>query len=945
MTWLIRKAIYSCIRNFNTVTAARVKLIDNNQVTIYFCHTHTLSARAFPQKMAEKTLPQIFQFVDQNVQSYKNLLKEAVAIPSVSCDQTYRPECVRMVEWTRDKLKEVGATTELRDVGFQTIDGKEIKLPPVLVGVLGNDSKKNTICIYGHLDVQPALKSDGWDSDPFELVERDGKLYGRGSTDDKGPVLGWLHAINAYKGIGKELPVNLKFVFECMEESGSEGLDTLLMEHLKPEGFFDNVDFVCISDNYWLGTTKPCITYGLRGISYYFLEVECAKMDLHSGVYGGTVHEAMSDLIYLMSQLVDKDGKILITDIYKSVAPLTESEKQLYTSIDFDPEAYRTSIAAPKLAHNGVKEQLLMHRWRYPSLSLHGIEGAAFQPGAKTVIPGKVIGKFSIRIVPNQEPEEIEKLVFDYINKKWAERGSPNKMRITAQSGRAWTENPDHPHYQAAARATKLIYQTDPDMSREGGSIPVTITLQEASGRNVLLLPMGAGDDMAHSQNEKINVRNYIEGIKLFAAYLYEVGKLSKKIHTTMIKILGIVLFAATAVNSQCFYKDDSSKKLNPEARTSLYRGQLEFTLNLFNAINKAVPNDNIFFSPFSVYHTLLLAYFAAGGETEQALRKSLEIDEALDKINLMTAYKVDKRSRLTNNNSDSYEFNNANKMFIDNELQVRECLFDLFGEELEKLNFRENPEGARESINNWVARATKNNIKELIPIDGVSQSSKLVLANAAYFKGVWASKFPTERTRKEPFFVSETHQTLFPFMKQKGTFPYMVNDELGAQILELPYKGNDISMFILLPPYSMKEGVTNIIANLTPERLASVVEESHMVREVIVEIPKFTIERTVQLRQVLEVLGAGDLFSENADFTTLTDNRGIQFDDAVHKAKIQLDEEGTVAAAATAIFGFRSSRPAEPTRFQANFPFVYFLYERPTNSVLFMGVYRDPKK
>ncbi|XP_045489382.1 cytosolic non-specific dipeptidase [Pieris rapae] len=521
--------LYKAIRVCQPLSSPVIRRFEITHKIRPLYHCYSISHQELTEKMpTEKTLPQIFKYVDENTESYKKLLKEAVAIPSVSCDAKYRDDCVRMVQWTQEKLREVGASTELRDIGFQNIDGKEIKLPPVLVGTLGNDPKKNTICIYGHLDVQPALKADGWDSEPFELVERNGKLYGRGSTDDKGPVLGWLHAINAIKGVGEELPVNLKFVFECMEESGSEGLDELLMDKLKPEGFFDSVDYVCISDNYWLGTTKPCITYGLRGISYYFLEVECAKMDLHSGVYGGTVHEAMSDLIYLMNTLVDKDGKILITDVYKSVAPLTDTEMKLYDTIDFDPEAYRKAIEAYKLPHNGVKEQLLMHRWRYPSLSLHGIEGAAFQPGGKTVIPGKVIGKFSIRLVPDQEPAVIEKLVFDYVHKKWAERGSPNKMRIWAQSGRAWTENPDHPHYQAAARATKLIYQTDPDMSREGGSIPVTITLQEASGKNVLLLPMGAGDDMAHSQNEKLNVRNYIEGIKLFAAYLYEVGKLAK---------------------------------------------------------------------------------------------------------------------------------------------------------------------------------------------------------------------------------------------------------------------------------------------------------------------------------------------------------------------------------------------------------------------------------
>ncbi|XP_053601373.1 serine protease inhibitor 88Ea-like [Plodia interpunctella] len=412
-----------------------------------------------------------------------------------------------------------------------------------------------------------------------------------------------------------------------------------------------------------------------------------------------------------------------------------------------------------------------------------------------------------------------------------------------------------------------------------------------------------------------------------------------------MLKLAAAVLIIATTVHCQCFYKDDSSKKLDPDAKTMLYRGQLEFTLNLFNAINKAVPNDNIFFSPFSVYHSLLLAYFATGGNTEQALKKSLQIDDKLDKINLMTAYKVDKRSRLVNNNSDSYEFSSANKLFVDDALPVRQCLLDSLAEELQTLNFHENPEESRQYINDWVARVTKNNIKNLLPDDAVSEATKLVLANAAYFKGVWASKFPAERTRKEAFFVSETRQTLVPFMKQKGTFHYSVNDELGAQILELPYKGNDISMYILLPPYSMKEGVTNIIANLTPERLSAVVEEGYMGREVIVEIPKFTIERRLPLREVLETLGVGDLFNATADFSTLTESQGVLFDDAVHQAKIQLDEEGTVAAAATAIFGFRSSRPLEPSRFVANFPFVYLVYQRPTASVLFMGVYRDPKK
>lgn len=244
------------------------------------------------------------------------------------------------------------------------------------------DPAKKTVAIYGHLDVQPALKEDGWGSEPFVLTERNEKLYGRGSSDDKGPVLGWINAVEAYQKLGLEVPVNIKFIFEGMEESGSEGLDDLL--HAR-KAFFKDVDYVCISDNYWLGTTQPCITYGLRGICYFGLEVECAVKDLHSGVFGGTVHEAMTDLIHLMGMLVDKNGRILVPNVYREVAPLMPSEKEIYDKITFDVDAYRADMGTTKLLHNEEKTALLMHRWRYPSLSLHGIEGAFSDPGQKTV--------------------------------------------------------------------------------------------------------------------------------------------------------------------------------------------------------------------------------------------------------------------------------------------------------------------------------------------------------------------------------------------------------------------------------------------------------------------------------------------------------------------------------------------------------------------------------
>lgn len=477
--------------------------------------------------MSATNLQKIFEHIAQNQDKYIKNLGEAVAIKSVSAWPEVRGEISHMVKMVAAKLESLGACVELCDVGKQTLpDGLVLPLPPVLLGWLGNDPKKKTICCYGHLDVQPAAKEDGWDTEPFTMVQKDGKLFGRGSSDDKGPVLGWLHAVEAYQKTGQDIPVNLKFVFEGMEEAGSEGLDDLLAA--RKNTFLKGVDYVCISDNYWLGKKKPCLTYGLRGVCYFFIEVKCADKDLHSGVFGGSVHEAMSDLIYLMNSLVDVNGKILVPGIMDDVAAVTKEEQDIYKKIDFDPEDYRKDIGSSQLIHKGDKAQTLMHRWRFPSLSLHGIHGAFSEAGAKTVIPRKVTGKFSIRIVPKQTVKGIEKMVVDHLNNVWSKRGSPNNMKaMMYHGGNCWMSDPNHPHYQAGRKAMKTVFGVEPDLTREGGSIPVTLTFQEITEKNVMLLPMGACDDGAHSQNEKIDVHNYIEGTKVMAAYLHEVSQLA----------------------------------------------------------------------------------------------------------------------------------------------------------------------------------------------------------------------------------------------------------------------------------------------------------------------------------------------------------------------------------------------------------------------------------
>ncbi|OJD31741.1 cytosolic nonspecific dipeptidase [Diplodia corticola] len=464
-----------------------------------------------------------FKQVDTLSDHFIDRLRKAVAIPSVSAEEERRPDVVKMGEFLASELKNLGAEVHLRPLGKQP-HKEHLDLPPVVIARYGNDKNKRTILVYGHYDVQPALKEDGWATDPFTLtVDDKGRMYGRGSTDDKGPVLGWLNAIEAHQKSGVDFPVNLLMCFEGMEEYGSEGLDDFIFAEAKK--FFADADAVCISDNYWLGTEKPCLTYGLRGCNYYSIEISGPGQDLHSGVFGGTAHEPMTDLVRVMGSLVDPSGKILIDGLDKLVAPLTEEEKSLYGDIAFTMDNLYESLGS-KTGLFEDKERTLMGRWRFPSLSLHGIEGAFSAPGAKTVIPAKVVGKFSIRTVPDMEIPAVNKLVEAHVNKVFASLDSKNTCKLIEQhSGKWWVASPKHWNFTAAAKAVERVWNVKPDLTREGGSIPVTLTFEQATGKNVLLLPMGSSTDAAHSINEKLDKRNYIEGIKLLGAYLHYVAE------------------------------------------------------------------------------------------------------------------------------------------------------------------------------------------------------------------------------------------------------------------------------------------------------------------------------------------------------------------------------------------------------------------------------------
>ncbi|XP_075069322.1 beta-Ala-His dipeptidase-like [Mixophyes fleayi] len=460
----------------------------------------------------------LFQYIDDHQNDYIQRLKDWVAIESDSSDPSKRNQLQHMMQVTKDYILQLGGNVEMAELGEQEYSpGRKLHLPPVILAEFGNDTNKPTVCFYGHMDVQPAKKEDGWITEPYTLTEKDGNLYGRGTSDDKGQVLALLHAVESIKKIG--LPVNVKLFIEGMEEVGSQGLEQLVEE--KKNTFFSNVNYIVVTDTPWL-SVKPGITYGARGNCYFLIEVKGARRDLHSGGFGGTVYEAMSDLIYLLDLLVDVKGKILIPGIYEDVLPLNEQEKELYKGLEFNLDELQADTGVQTFLHN-TKEELLMHRWRFPSLSIHGIEGGFSGSGTKTVIPAKVIGKFSIRQVPNMNPSVVEKQVSDYLENKFSERKSPNKMKVNMVIGaQPWLANMNEPQYLAARKAVKRVFNIDADMIRAGGTIPIAKNFEEVLGKSVMLLGIGGPDDAPHGQNEKISKFNYIEGTKLYASFMQE---------------------------------------------------------------------------------------------------------------------------------------------------------------------------------------------------------------------------------------------------------------------------------------------------------------------------------------------------------------------------------------------------------------------------------------
>jgi len=382
---------------------------------------------------------------------------------------------------------------------------------------LGDDAKP-TVLLYGHYDVQPAEPLELWTSPAFEATIRDGNLFGRGATDDKGQVFIHFKTLEAYLKTSKNLPINLKLIIEGEEEIGSPHL----LPFIEKNKELLKADLTVISDTPFFAKGIPSITYGLRGIAYMQLEVVGPNRDLHSGSYGGAVHNPIQALAEIIAQLHDKNGRIAIPGFYDEVRRLTKKEREAYRELSWSDVKYAKDLGLRQL--HGEKGYTTLERlWARPTLDCHGIWGGYIEKGTKTVIPSLAAAKISMRLVPDQQPDKIARQ-FEKFVKKIAPRTVQARVQCLNVVEPAMTPI-DSPGVKAALAALAKGFGKKPLYQREGGSIPVVTHFKKILGLDTVLLGFGLPDENAHAPDEFISLDHFFGGIKTIAHFYEELGK------------------------------------------------------------------------------------------------------------------------------------------------------------------------------------------------------------------------------------------------------------------------------------------------------------------------------------------------------------------------------------------------------------------------------------
>jgi acetylornithine deacetylase/succinyl-diaminopimelate desuccinylase-like protein len=458
---------------------------------------------------AETPLNDVLAYIDQQRDAFQADLKELLRIPSVSADPAFKGDVRRAGEWVRSHLAKLGLKAELIETGGH----------PIIYAESAPVPGKPVALVYGHYDVQPPDPLDEWTTPPFEPTERDGKLFARGATDDKGQMLTHVKSVEAWLATAKNLPLQVKLLIEGEEEVGSEHLERFLKENAQRLA----CDCVVISDTAQFAPGVPAITYGLRGITYFELKLTGPKQDLHSGVFGGGVTNPANALAKMLAALIDGDGRVTIPGFYEDVTPLTAEERAEFAALPFDETAFKQQLGVAALSGE-AGFSTLERRWARPTFDVNGLTSGYQGEGAKTVLPARASAKLSFRLVPNQEPKKIA----IGLRQRLAELTPPGiRMELVEHHGAPGVVMPlDSPYLQAAASAIEAGFGRRPVFIREGGSIPIVNTFADVLKADVLLLGWGQNDDNPHSPNEKFSLEDFHRGIRASAALWGELASL-----------------------------------------------------------------------------------------------------------------------------------------------------------------------------------------------------------------------------------------------------------------------------------------------------------------------------------------------------------------------------------------------------------------------------------
>jgi acetylornithine deacetylase/succinyl-diaminopimelate desuccinylase-like protein len=447
-------------------------------------------------------------YLSSNDARIQRELFDFLRIPSVSARSEHDADTARAAEWTAQAMRDAGLEATVHPTAGH----------PVVVGEWRSAGQgAPTVLVYGHYDVQPAEPLDLWTSPPFEPTIRDGRVYARGSVDDKGQLFLHIKALEAHIRARGKLPMNVIVLAEGEEEVGSEHLAEFIESHADRL----RADYVVISDSAMFAPGLPSILSSLRGLAYFQIDVQGPAQDLHSGSYGGAVVNPAMALAKILATFHDADGRIAIPGFYDKVREWPAEVRTQMKGLPFDEEHFRAETGAPSLG--GEKGYTVLERlWTRPTCEVNGLLSGYTGEGAKTVLPAKAMGKVSCRLVPDQDPAEIEKAMKAHVAKV-----APKGVNVTVthlHGGRPWRAELNGPLFDAARRALAAAFGREPVITGEGGSIPVVGDFERILGAPVALIGFGLPGENAHAPDEWMSMENFTKGMRAIATLWDELG-------------------------------------------------------------------------------------------------------------------------------------------------------------------------------------------------------------------------------------------------------------------------------------------------------------------------------------------------------------------------------------------------------------------------------------